>query len=298
MSAGLLLKKTLRRPVRAFFRALPLPWGLRLARIDRRLFNQLPPGHSLRYDRYHGDLSVQLDTTYPIERQMLSGEYDPETAHVMRTFVEPGDVCIDVGANVGAHVLLLAKLVAPTGHVYAFEPGPPIFERLKINLALNPGLSGLVTPERLGISDTKGKLFWNEDMGNRGNAHLRSTAGIEVPVTTLDEYFARHRPPGRISFMKVDVEGMEYEVLNGAVGLLARDHPILYFETLRGMREIVIKRSGKDPFAVLQNLLLPLGYALFRINGHQRRLAKVSVDQLGENTLALHATTSQPDALR
>ena len=116
-----------------------------------------------------------------------------------------------------------------------------------------------MTPERLGISDTKGKLFWNEDMGNRGNAHLRSIAGIEVPVTTLDEYFARQRPPGRISFMKVDVEGMEYEVLNGAVGLLAGDHPILYFETLRGMREIVIKRSGKDPFAVLQNLFYPSG---------------------------------------
>ena len=229
---------------------------------------------------------------------MLSGEYDPETAHVMRTFVEPGDVCIDVGANVGAHVLLLAKLVAPTGRIYAFEPGPPIFERLKTNLALNPGLSGVVTPERLGISDTEGKLFWNEDTGNRGNAHLRGTAGIEVPVTTLDEYFARLPPRGRISFTKVDVEGMEYEVLHGAVGLLARDRPILYFETMRGARAIVIKRSGKDPFTLLENLLVPLGYTLFRINGRQRRLTKVSADQFGNNTLALHATTPQPDALR
>ena len=110
---------------------------------------------------------------------MLSGEYDPETAHVMRTFVEPGDVCIDVGANVGAHVLLLAKLVAPTGRIYAFEPGPPIFERLKTNLALNPGLSGVVTPERLGISDTEGKLF------SCSGTRIRATAAMPTSGAQL-----------------------------------------------------------------------------------------------------------------
>jgi FkbM family methyltransferase len=277
-------KALARRVCRRVLAAVPFPLALRIARLNDRLFNQLPPGHVMKFDKYHGQYSVEIDTAYPIERQMLSGEYDPATAGVMRRFVKAGDCVIDVGANVGAHTLLLAKLVGPRGKVYAFEPGPPLFERLTHNLRLNPVLEGVVIAVRLGLSDASGVLHWNEEAQNRGNAHLRAAEGIRVEVVRLDDYWTA-ASRARASFIKIDVEGMEYQVLQGARALLMRDRPVVYFETMPGARADIRKRLGYDTFLELEAYFTGLGYELFAVAGKQLR--PVTSSGFLSNTLAL-----------
>src|SRR5205814_592940 len=118
------------------------------------------------------------------------------------------DVCIDVGANVGALSLVIASLVESQGRVFAFEPGPELFVKLQDNLALNPDIRDRVMTYQCGLSDEDGELRWEEDALNRGNAFLSKTKGdIVVPVRQLDNI--PELQAANVRFIKIDVEGME-----------------------------------------------------------------------------------------
>lgn len=183
------------------------------------------------HDSYGGNIKVFINFLNQ-SRVMTGNTYEEDTAYVIERFVKPGDVVLDVGANVGAIALLLAKKVAPSGKVYAFEPGLSNFNHLWKNLNLNPELKKVTLPINLGLSDCKGELSYVEDSRNRGNATLVniddknywSTSFLEnyglketietVCLTTIDSFFNEY-PLNRLDFIKIDVEGMEYNVLRG-----------------------------------------------------------------------------------
>ena len=136
------------------------------------LARRYPPDRVLTIHHYQGDLTVHLDTRSIIDREMLSGAYDRGTMLIVRRLVKPGHHCLDIGANVGAVSLAMAKRVAPTGRVYAFEPGPPFFDRLVRNVSSNPPLAGVVEAVNVGLRDQPGRLLWSEDPDNPGNGGM------------------------------------------------------------------------------------------------------------------------------
>lgn len=268
----------------------PVPLGLKV-RLARKLFpnlaRYLPASRQVVIPDYLGRFRVSLDTTYPIEVMMLVDRYELESLYVINALVEPGHVCLDVGANVGALTLAMARQAGPGGRVYAFEPGPVTFERLRRNIALNPWLTDVVVPLSLGVADKPGTLFWNEDWHNRGNATLLESAGTAVEVVSLDWYFGQVSLP-RLDFVKIDVEGMEYEVLTGARLLLATHKPILYFETLSHFDAI----RGFPTLDRIEAFLRDLDYELYRVHraGRDYRLAPATAAAHGANTLAIPAS--------
>jgi FkbM family methyltransferase len=268
---------------RRFLRVAPPSWGAYLLRHFPRLANVLPAGKDFVFGRYLGRYRVAIDPTYPIERAMLYNGYEPELLRLIADRVPAGGYCLDVGANVGAIALALADRVGPTGRVYAFEPGPFLFERLVRNVRRNPGLGDVLTPVNLGVSDRPGELFWNEDPTNRGNASMYESTGTRVRVVPLDEFFAAHPLP-RLDFVKIDVEGMEYEVLRGGRETLRQHRPMLYLETLREFEKI----RGLPLFARIEELLSEIGYALYKPVG-RGDLARTTSADLGHNTVALVA---------
>lgn len=280
----MMLKSWIKSLVRGIFSIVPFRLATRLVMLFPFFARFLPPGRTLKFDKYLGDLSVKVDTTFPVEREMLSGAYDRDSVEVIRHYVHVGDYCMDIGANVGALTLLLAKLVRPSGRVYAFEPGPPTYKRLITNVGLNPELQHVVIPANIGLSDSAGELYWSEDMNNRGNAWLLGDSGTRVDVQTLDSY-AAGKNLQRLDYVKIDVEGMELEVLKGGTTVISTFKPIIYFETLWGYRDI----RGFDIFAEIETLLKAMGYNLYRFmaGGH---LQPVTLDALPRNTLAIHVS--------
>jgi FkbM family methyltransferase len=263
---------------------LPFTAKLALAQQFRELRFLLPPGKQFVSETYLGSLKVNIDTTYPIEVEMATGTYDRQTSAILRRFVRAEDVVMDIGANVGALTLLMATL-AHQGRVIAIEPGPTTFDRLQANLQLNPQLHAIVAAYAIGMADRPGELFWQEDANVPGNAGLLNCDGKRVPVTTLDQFVQEHAL-SRLDFVKIDVEGMEYEVIKGGEGAIAQFRPILYYETLESFRQ----QRGFDIYNQIFDRLRSLNYRQYRLTapGQIAEVYDLTVLQ-SPNTLAIPA---------
>ncbi len=245
---------------RLVLRSLPAGPRARLLARSPNWRKAAPYGLRFSYDQYLGDVRVELDTTFLIDRLMWSGEFEPYLMALIARHVSPGDTCLDIGANIGASVLALAKAVGDAGRVHAFEPAPPNLQRLRRNLSLNPTLERRVVIHPTGLSDEAGRLFWRNEPGNPGNGFLGETGEHEVPVATLDDCLARAAVT-RADFMKVDVEGMELKVFKGATRTLKTLRPCLYFETLSRFE----RSAGGGLFSETETYLRGLDYELYRI---------------------------------
>jgi FkbM family methyltransferase len=135
---------------------------------------------------------------------------------LFKDYCQPGDVAVDVGANIGEVSIILSKGAGATGRVFAFEPNPRIYRYLLGNLALNH--CDNVTPANLAIGAAAGSVRMSDDKRDDMN-RVVDDGDIEVTCATLDA----HLPPlERIAFLKVDVEGSELRVLEGARATLSR----------------------------------------------------------------------------
>ena len=189
------------------------------------------------------------------------GQYEPIETAIMLRYLNPGMTMIDIGANIGHYAMVAARVIGAAGKVVAFEPEPENYAALAANLKLNELVR--TTAENLALGAAPGALTLYRDDANRGGHSLaaanvqRAGAGTQVRVTTLDAYAAEKLKGRRIGFIKIDVQGAEAQVIQGAAGVLARDKPTILMEFwphgIRGM--------GGDPMALVGDLL-GLGYAL------------------------------------
>jgi FkbM family methyltransferase len=147
---------------------------------------------------------------------------------LIRDLLRPGDVMIDVGANIGFTAIEGALAVGSTGCVHAIEPHPSVHRFLKENLQLN-GLAGRVNTHELAVTDAApsgGFLSFSDDRRDDMNALLEpgTDGSLRVPATTLDTLFP---DLPRCDLLKIDVEGAELAVLRGGASLLARTRQVL-----------------------------------------------------------------------
>lgn len=171
-------------------------------------------------------------------------------------------VCVDVGCHKGVYLDPMRRR-AVRGRFFAFEPIPYLYELLKAKYRHD----GRVTLFNMALSTGSGttELFINDaDMGLSGLSRRPGRAGIDqdrlrrtlVPVRMLDEVLGDER----VDFIKIDVEGAEFAVLNGAQSLIARVKPLILFEFGLG---------GADYFGVdaerMFGFFEALGYAIFRV---------------------------------
>jgi FkbM family methyltransferase len=156
------------------------------------------------YDKRHGD----LEETF------------------FRRYLRRGDVVVDVGANFGLTALSAFSAVGSRGHVYAFEPHPRIFRYLVGNIALN-GAAEVITPYNMALGNHIGTVFLTDRRADDQNTVSRDTTSTRVAQSTLDDVVVALR---RIALLKIDVEGYEKFVLEGATATLAHVDCV-YFES-------------------------------------------------------------------
>jgi FkbM family methyltransferase len=177
------------------------------------------------------------------------GEYSPEEGRMFELLLRPGDVVLEVGANIGAHTLLLAQAVGPAGRVHAIEPQRRLFQMLCGNLALNDVRN--VHARQLGLGAAP-EMLWvstpaTGTAANFGGVCLLPQGEEAVDVVTLDDLRLE-----RLDLIKVDVEGMEEAVLRGGLDTIRRLRPKLYVENDRA-----------DKSAPLISLIRDLGYRIW-----------------------------------
>ena len=144
------------------------------------------------------------------------GNHEPETIGFVMAALRPGDVFLDVGANVGYFTLAASRRVGSAGRVIAFEPVPRNLDYLDRHVALN-SLSN-VEVVRAAVSDRTGSTRF--DLGVDPSMGMVDEKGeLEVATVTLDDVLMRAGLSPRV--VKIDVEGHEPEVLRGAAEMLA-----------------------------------------------------------------------------
>lgn len=167
------------------------------------------------------------------------GEWAENEIRFLLKFLHPGDTVLDVGAYIGTHTLAFASAVGPNGKVCAFEPRPEIFRLLATNVHQN-GLdnvvlrqaavgaeSGFISLPSLDLSapENFGGLSVVGEMAHTGASAAAATAGSEIEMLAID---ALELEACRL--IKIDVEGAELTVLEGARQTIGNTRSILYCE--------------------------------------------------------------------
>ncbi len=165
---------------------------------------------------------------YPIRsivgRELFLGQFEPAELSFVRRTVPPGGVFLDIGANAGIFTVTAAELVGNMGHVYAFEPGTAEKDLLSLNIKRNKLEN--VTTVNCAVSNRSGDAEFAVSYDGAMNS-LRKTdhPGQQikewrtVKTTTVDEFVLERSIP-KVDFMKIDVEGAEKFVFEGARKLL------------------------------------------------------------------------------
>ena len=203
--------------------------------------------HDFRYGKI---MYNQLDQ-YVGKSLRLYGEYSQGEASLFDQLVKPGHIVVEAGANIGSHTIHLAQLAGDMGQVWAFEPQRLVFQLLAGNIALNSLTNVHCLQNCLGDVDGQTinvPVLDVNAVNNWGGLELGNyTEGEPVEVITIDSLDL----PG-CNFFKIDVEGMELQVLRGAEGTIRKYRPVLYTEADR-----------EDKNAVLFDYLRALDYRLY-----------------------------------
>jgi FkbM family methyltransferase len=198
---------------------------------------------------------------------LRAGAYEPQTIELLRSLLKTGHVMVDVGANVGEFSLISASLVGNQGRVIAIEASPIIYESLRRNISLNgfanvfPILVAAASESGLMNFDELPRDNWGMNRRSRNTQNVSSGSSTLVAARRVDSLL-RDCNVDRCDVMKIDVEGMELDVLRGVDfdGILRPRNIILeYIHELQGSNAV-------DPESVT-SLLLEKRYELRDVTG-------------------------------
>ena len=269
--------------------SMPVPLrlikGLSRSRINfgaRRLFARMYPNRHDARRRWSGQvrridgLRMLAGTVGHLEREiLLTGAWEPSVTSAIERVLAPGDLAIDIGANIGCHCLTMARCVGPSGRVIAIEPNPRVRSSLRVNLEMNGidwvDVLACAVGEREGEAVLKMPALTHELSANQGLSSLSAletpSDSVQVEVSTVDIIASRLRGPVKLA--KVDTQGYDAKVIRGMDAILARDRPVILFE----FEDWAWRLSGES-LAELSSWLSHRQYGLWRLleeSGEVRR---------------------------
>jgi FkbM family methyltransferase len=222
---------------------------------------------------------------------IAEGPYEQFQAQILFTLGKSADNFLDIGANMGFYSLALATL-NPALNVQSFEPQPRIYSCFATNISLNK-LESQVKIYNYGLGSKEDILkmyipaFTGSGGGSFANLHMEEGAAEEVLVSvkSLDTLVPTN---SKVDLIKIDVEGFEFEVIQGGLELIQSSKPTIVIELLRKW----MKPFGKQPQDVI-NLLKPLGYEVFSIgSSHLTSIIDIDESTFETNFIFVHTDNS------
>jgi FkbM family methyltransferase len=192
--------------------------------------------------------------------------FEMTVRHRMLGKLKPGMVVLDIGSNIGYYAIEFAAGVGPSGKVVAFEPNPVMIAELTQNVALNRLQNVLIQPIALSNEESEGDFFCPQE-GREGHGSLRpnetfqTTRKIRIRTRRLDDVL-QELDIKAVDLIKMDVEGAEWKVFDGARRLLSDGkRPELFFECA----DLTCRAFGHSVLDVL-NYISNHGYDLEQID--------------------------------
>jgi FkbM family methyltransferase len=245
---------------------------------------EFPPFNQLADCRY-GRVLFNKNDRYIGRSLDLYGEFSEGEIDLFRQIVQPGGVVVEVGANIGTHTLFFARQVGHAGAVLAFEPQRLVFQCLCANMALNSVTNVHCRQQAVGAAAAEIRvpvLDPSCDQNYGGLSVDGCPEGELTPLVTIDSLNL-----ARCALLKIDVEGMERAVLEGAAQTIARSMPVLYVENDR-----------REKAAELVQAIDKLGYAmywhvppLFNPSNFRQNPTNVFGNTVSVNMLCIHKST-------
>jgi len=231
-----------------------------------------PPGVSQkRIKRFNNGIKMHLDLNSKLQREyFFNFSTDEDDLNFLCLLINPGDVCIDVGANVGLFALNMSLCAGQQGKVIAFEPNQNVYITLKKNIKEN-NLGKRIYLSHYGLSncESAGFLYMHADSALSSLLKLNRDPILtkcKIKTSRLD-FILQKFNVNKVDFIKIDVEGFEPEVLEGSLDTLSKNDAILLIEichkNLSNERLILLKR-------ILLKLEKSLGYQAFLIDGKKK----------------------------
>ncbi len=204
--------------------------------------------------------------------------YEQELLTALRPLLKPGELVVDVGANIGNHTVFFAGVCGCK--VLAFEPNPEAARLLLQNVAINQ-LDGLVRVQQVALGAAKGKAdVVSEGEDNLGMARIQPNKAGETNVDQLANLVGKKT----VRLIKIDTEGMDFQVLLGAEGVIARDKPA-----------VCVESSSRDEFLQIATFLERYGYVA--TGSYNYTPTHIFLHESGDDTRLMLALLARQNAL-
>lgn len=196
-------------------------WALPVRAIYRLFVTTKSKSNTLRQVE-RGGIKYLIWTGEDVGKKILYlRRYESDETEFFNKVIKPGDICLDIGGNIGYYSINFSRFSSSSGKVYVFEP----VERNELVIRLACKLNNLNNIEviRSAVSDCNGDVLLNIPENDSAYAYLADNSGlgsVSVSCITLDKFIATKNIK-KVSVLKIDVEGAEYKVLKGAKALLS-----------------------------------------------------------------------------
>lgn len=227
---------------------------------------------------------LQMEPRQFIETHvLLEGVWEPHVLQVIQSFLRPGSVMLDIGSNIGATAIPLAK-ANPECCFICFEPHPQIFQKLHSNVALNR-LTNLelnniaLSDNELGHVDFYAQPMTDKNLGLSSlmqNKALRNFETIKIPNTSIDALLASAQWPS-VSVLKIDTQGSELSILRSAKNLISKFRPSIVFEHESSLFNDEVEES-KARIGLLK-FFEEHGYELYCLQRSSKYMPKVTLEE-------------------
>lgn len=232
------------------------------------------------HDGINFNIFTNTDNGTVDEEIILHGVYEPFFLSVIKKHLSPGDTFVDIGANIGQHSLFASQVIGTSGQVISFEPIPRIYEQFKKSVDINNFENIDVYNLGCGSKEEELEIFSAE--GNIGASSIvdssRNTSKEKIKLAAADSILTKY---GKVSFIKIDVEGYEYFALQGLENTIEKYKPKMLIEYSPYYYNLFDKTHGQK----IIEFLVRNDYVLYNLEDNDKIIDVNYLSELEQNGL-------------
>lgn len=226
----------------------------------------------LNYDNIKFKLKIDPTNVGVDTHIYLNNKYEPYIVKKIIENIKKGETVLDIGANIGHHSIIMSKCVEKNGKVISFEPIPRIIKQFKESIEINDIKN--IEVKEFGLSNKEENIKFYIDKNNAGHSsaiqdNKINTEEINIHTKTLDSLNLN-----TFSFVKIDVEGYEWNVIEGGMNTFLKYRPIILME----WSPIFYRLNDETHSIKILNFFLENNYKIIDLDNKNKEITKENIE--------------------